>query len=313
MNLETEFLLLWRKEAEKHVPGTKINYNAALKCFRKLSNGSPYSMNEWKQAMLKNGLSRTSVGIYLRAARVVWNATIKGGYLDQKDYPFGQRGISIPQGRFRKQQYLPPEKMRTLYDLLIKCELTKPRLILTDKEYYSLSLFLVLYLSNGMNLTDLAYLEYGDEWFQSGGHVLRFSRRKTIDRNEFGSDVLIPVSEPLKMIIDLLGSKPQKGKRVFESILYGATDENRERQLISQAGQNIRKRMLRVAERLGWTERPSATWARHSFATNLIRAGVPERYISRAMGHSLSSSITFRYIEDYSFEQAMSFNNKLLG
>lgn len=59
-------------------------------------------------------------------------------------------------------------------------------------------------------------------------------------------------------------------------------------------------------------QRPSMTWARHSFATNLTHAGVPERYISQAMGHSTSKNVTALYISEFPHDKIIHFNSFLL-
>ena len=60
--------------------------------------------------------------------------------------------------------------------------------------------------------------------------------------------------------------------------------------------------------------RPSGTWCRHSFATNLHNAGVDMDYISESMGHSSSDhAITQIYIEHYPLEIQMENNSKLLN
>ena len=48
--------------------------------------------------------------------------------------------------------------------------------------------------------------------------------------------------------------------------------------------------MAKIAELLKMEQRPSPTWTRHSFATNLNNTGhVPYKYINDSMGHSSSS------------------------
>ena len=67
-----------------------------------------------------------------------------------------------------------------------------------------------------------------------------------------------------------------------------------------------------ISKHLGWTVAPSSTWCRHSFATNLSLQGVPSRYISESMGHSVSRDVTSGYIADYPLERQLSFNARLL-
>ena len=47
----------------------------------------------------------------------------------------------------------------------------------------------------------------------------------------------------------------------------------------------LKKRLTTFFCVLNWEVRPSGTWCRHSFATNLRNAGVVINYISESMGH----------------------------
>ncbi len=72
--------------------------------------------------------------------------------------------------------------------------------------------------------------------------------------------------------------------------------------------------MAKVAELLGMEQRPSPTWARHSFATNLNNSGVvPYKYISDSMGHSGNGDITSNYIGAYPLEKMLKYNRYLLN
>ena len=72
--------------------------------------------------------------------------------------------------------------------------------------------------------------------------------------------------------------------------------------------------MAKVAKLLGMKEKPTSTWARHSFATNLNSTGVvPDRYISDSMGHSSSGDITSKYIGAYPLKKMLEYNAYLLN
>lgn len=104
-----------------------------------------------------------------------------------------------------------------------------------------------------------------------------------------------------------------KGARVFPDILKGAeTAEDRHRR-IQQENQNVRKRLHMICKDiLGWEERISGTWARHSFATNLRNAGVDMQYISESMGHSTLKTVTQLYLASYPLHKQFEYNKRLL-
>ena len=70
--------------------------------------------------------------------------------------------------------------------------------------------------------------------------------------------------------------------------------------------------MESVAKAVGFEVKPTPTWCRHSFASNLIQAGVPKEYISASMAHS-EGGTTDNYIDRYSFEQMTDYNSRLLA
>lgn len=79
----------------------------------------------------------------------------------------------------------------------------------------------------------------------------------------------------------------------------------------------MQDRVIKIChEVLHWDEsiRPSGTWCRHSFATNLRNAGVEMEYISESMGHSSGGhAITQVYLDSYPLEKQMEYNSKLLN
>ncbi len=84
--------------------------------------------------------------------------------------------------------------------------------------------------------------------------------------------------------------------------------------IIQQYNLYIREHMAKVVELLGTEQRPSSTWARHSFATNLNNLGlVPCKYISDSMGHRGNGDITSNYVGSYPLEKMLEYNWYLLN
>ena len=84
--------------------------------------------------------------------------------------------------------------------------------------------------------------------------------------------------------------------------------------VIQRYNRYIREHMAKVAQLLGLKQKPSAPWARHSFATNLNNSGeVPYKYISDSMGHSGNGDITSNYIGAYPLEKMLEYNYYLLN
>ena len=126
------------------------------------------------------------------------------------------------------------------------------------------------------------------------------------------SEVIVPVTGPLREIIRAIAAPEEKGALLFPFILGGEREESGCRRRICLMNSHITARMKIVSKHLGWNVSPTSTWCRHSFATNLSLQGVPSRYISESMGHSVSRDVTAGYIADYPLDRQMAFNARLL-
>lgn len=243
-------------------------------------------------------------GLYLRNYRAVWNECVSLGYLTNQEYPFSnvkkKKLVAIPVGDTRKNHYLNVQQMTELYRVFIDKRYPDTwKKGYVENAHYSLGLFLAQYLCNGFNMADAAELKYSQFYFDSGRKAFKFKRVKTRNRTEGGGEIIIPIIEPLQKFLDEIAAEPVLNGFVFLDILQGATHKAIKRKRISQ-------------DVLNWEVRPSGTWCRHSYGTNLTHAQVEDRYISQSMGHSTDKIITERYIAQYPLETMFEFNSKLL-
>ena len=324
--------------------GTSDAYKSALRSFKELTGFSYVDgfavdtalINRWVTAMVERKIASSTQGIYLRTCRLVVNRCIGEGYLMPKAYMFGKSRdkVKIPVGASRKSWYLTVDQMRELYEHLTEKDLDLPIFDQKLKDnpsfavktetarelvYQSLAMFLMQYFCCGCNLVDLSLLRYNRYYFDSNQQAFQFIRRKSEDETNDGEgmEVIVPVIEPMRKILEIYSPKPVLDGLVFPFILGDAPKKGSQavRDKVHQENKNISDRMKKVAQSLGWTVNPTGTYARHSFATNLHAAKVPMEYISDAMGHSLGNrgQITMRYISPYTIEERMKFNNLLLG
>ena len=316
---DISFLKVWDAECQKKSLGTAANYRGAKNSFVKYLGEvkgfrvTAADIQKWSDGLIADGISKTTVGIYLRACRVIWYACEKLGYVLHSDYPFGKDDdkVSIPKGNTRKKYYLTVDQMTELYNCFVEKRYPEEwDSDWRDNAHYSLGLFLAQYLCNGFNLADAAHLTYNEHYFISGRQSFQFIRQKTEERSEV--EVVIPIIPALQVILDEIAAPPVKGTLVFPEIYGDAQTPEQKKRRVAMENQNIKKRVRRLAESLGWSVQPSGTWCRHSFATNLTHAGVPHNYISESMGHAVDNNITNRYIDAYPISQQMAFNSKLL-
>lgn len=275
-------------------------------------------VQRWVRSMKKGGLSTTTIAIELRTFRTIVNIAIERGLINGNTKEmFKDTGYNKVCSR--KHEFLDVATMRKLYnfweaDKAVDAdgkELFLPR----EKHaiFRDLGLFLFMYLGDGQNLADTLRLTYDGWYFATHGKQLRFLRHKTRDRNESASKVIFPVTPELQKIIDKYGNKPEQGKRVFPIMSEFITPE-KEVWVIQRYNRYIREHMAKIAELLGMEQCLTATWTRHSFATNLNNSGaVPYKYISDSMGHSGNGDITSNYIGAYPLEKMLEYNWYLLN
>ena len=244
-------------------------------------------------------MSQTTIGIYLRAFRVVVRRAASMGVLlnDKMDLFKGVKDVNR-KGE-RKEWCLNVEKMTWLYEFFEKGEpKDQEENELYDPQYkkrlfHSLGLFLFSYLANGANMADIVKLRYDDFFYNHEQKAMRFIRQKTM-RETDGMEVIFPILPQMQVILDRIARKPQRGALVFDIIKEGMT-EKRIKEIVSCENANINARMENVAKMLGMEERPTPTWCRHSYATNLRDAGVPTEYISTMMGHTMTSFVSSQW------------------
>lgn len=340
------FMGVWedyiKRKFSEGADGTALSYRNAYRSFASCTGFSAadgfsvdYSIiSRWVDILKLQGKSSTTIGIYLRACRIIVRTSIRKGFMMPKSYMFGkdEGSISIPSGTSRKNQYLNVDDYTELYIHLMAEDLDLPIYNITldnppyavktkearDLIYQSLALFVAQYLCCGCNLIDLAKLTYDDYYFNQNQRAFRFIRTKTGNETvtSEGMEVIIPIVPELKYILDKYAAKPKQGRRVFPFILNGLKDSDSSeiKKRVHQENRNIRDRLEKVTQSLEWTTHLTSTYARHSFATNLNEQEVPMSYISDAMGHSLGNQgqITQRYISPFSLEKRMKYNSLLI-
>ena len=306
--------------------GTADSYSQALSRFKK-DNGERVNMPSINRSFLEKWiakmqgkLSPTSIGIYLRAFRVVVKKAVDDGLLDRscdmmfKDLP------AVNDGNDRKNEFLDVATMRRLYDFFVSAEMKDADgnevyyEDYRDRLFEATGLFLFMYLANGLNLADAARLRYDDFYFSQDRRMMCFVRHKTHKTTARKTEVVFPILPEIRVIMDRIANPESRNGLVF-NIITDRMSEQRKDEVIAQMNSNIRDRIRNVCKFLEIKQEPSPTWCRHSFATNLRDAGIPIEYISSMMGHTVSSgsSTTLRYLSDYNEATMIANNSKLLN
>ncbi|WP_372648696.1 tyrosine-type recombinase/integrase [Draconibacterium sp.] len=289
--------------------GTAESYTSALNSFKEyLKTKNRKKLNFWdvtpdwldnyEKWMINEGKSITSVGIYLRNLRTIFNRAIEDGLINNSIYPFGKRKYQIPAGRNVK-------KALQLVDIGKIVKYT-PK---TDNEEKARDLWLFSYLCNGANIKDIALLQYKN----IKGNKIYFLREKTKrSTKQDQKEVTVVLLPEVKKIIEKWGEKPQEPETYIFGIIKKDDDAKTVLMNVRQATKTINKYMKRIGEELEFPLKLTTYTARHSFATILKREGASMELISENLGHK-DLRTTQNYLDSFEDEIKESFQKKLLN
>lgn len=244
-------------------------------------------IEEWQDYMTKQGLSDSSKSIYLRALRAVLNS------LGEKKIIGQTPKFNIKSGTRRKEDFIPVSDIIKIRDY-------------EGRNRKAADWWLILYLCNGSNMKDIAKLVWDDDFFYK--NELSYVRGKIADKVKV--TVHIPITEPLKQLLDKYATVPEKGRRVFPQILLNATTEAEIESRTHDFNRQIRKGMQYVCKQLGISPVTAST-ARNSYITTLTWHNISDAFIDAMVGHVDSKNVLRGYQGTISPKKRLKVNNLL--
>jgi integrase/recombinase XerD len=228
-------------------------------------------LEKYERWMLHNGRSETTVGIYMRALRAVFNEAIANDIINKDLYPFGKREYQIPAGTNPKK-YLTEDEFK-------KIKAYEPA---HEGEAKYRDLFLFSAYCNGINIKDIARLKYrdieGDKIF-----IVRAKTQRTTRKRRKNIEII--VTPVVKKIIERWGNKYQAPDTyIFPILVEGLTPEQ-ERKKVQQATKATNIYLKRIAAAVGIEKNISSIVARHTWSTFMQRNNAPISMISDGLGH----------------------------
>lgn len=192
--------------------GTASNHHSSYQSFKKFSGNKLLSdisvsyLKEYENWMKAQNRSRTTIGIYIRTLRTIFNEADAAGIIKkEKCYPFGRRKYLIPKTKNTKKS-LFIDDISKIYYYHPTCE----------SEWRARDYWLFLYFANGMYTKDLALLKYKN----IDGEYLKFERAKTewSTRND-PKPITVYLTEDMRDIINRWGNKDKNGCRLLYHFL----------------------------------------------------------------------------------------------
>jgi integrase/recombinase XerD len=258
------------------------NYNKNLT----FADITPNELKKYELWMIKNNKSLTTIGIYLRSFRTIYNLQ----NIDKSLYPFGEakNKYSIPLSRNIKKALTIDEVAK-----IFQYESVPGTIKEMAKDYW-----IFLYLCNGMNVKDFCLLK----WQNIDNDILTYTREKTKRSRKESKPINVALKPETMEIIKKWGQPSiLKNAFIFPHLSEGLTAE-REQAIYKQLTKQINKYINLICNEIGINKNVTTYFARHSFATVLKRSGAKIEMISELLGHS-SVDVTENYLDSFEKDQ----------
>lgn len=225
-------------------------------------------LRDYETHLREANLKETSISIHFRTLRAMYNEALRREIVDKEEYPFDKYKVS----KFNTEtnpRAIPKDAIKALERLNVPRES-----FLYDARNY----FLFSYYGCGINFVDLAQLR----WSDIDGEVINYVRQKTGKRINFF--ITQPIRDILDYYVVLTGRHPEA--YIFQILEVGkhvtpAQIENR----IDKVDKRVNKALRDLSSQAGLTNKVTYYTARHTFANELQRAGVPVSRIAALLGH----------------------------
>ena len=241
------------------------------------------------------GKLTSSISIYLRPLRAIFNELISEGKLPQDViYPFGRYRYIIPEVRRAKTTLKRDEIIK-----LLTCKNFE-----NEDEEFARNLWVFQFYCNGVNLKDLINIKWSDQIDQS--FVIRREKTKNTMRGN-PQLVRIPITSKLQSILDQIGDRNSP-------YVLGFLKKNSSESTIlnkkSKVGKFMNSNLIKLGERLGLSVKLTTKVARDAYATTLKKSGVSIEAIAEMLGQT-STAVTKHYLDSFDQEQIHEINNFL--
>jgi site-specific recombinase XerD len=273
--------------------GTASSYECAINSISKFKKDLKFQdvtvafLKSYEKHMLNEGKSKSTIGIYLRPLRAIFNIAISNGYLSKEYYPFGKRRYEIPTSKNIKKA-VSIQKIGEIFKYQPKSA--------TEEKFRDYWLF--LYLCNGMNVKDMCQLKYHN----IKGNTIEFIRAKTGNTKRVSEPIVVSLLDETKNIIEKWGNKKIDENAYLFPVFTNDLSKKRERELVKLLVKNINNYISEIGNTLGIEHKLTTYWARHSFGTILMYNGNSAEFIREAFGHS-DIKTTLKYLSSFETEK----------
>jgi integrase/recombinase XerD len=304
-SISVTFLSYIKKLLQQGRIGSAINYQRTFRSIKAFNGNVLFSeitvsfLFQYENWMISRDASKTTVGIVLRPLRSIFNEAIEDGIISKENcYPFGRKKYQIPTSRNLKKA-LTKEELGRIY-------FYKP---VNERQEVGKAYWLFCYFANGMNVKDMINLK----WKNIQGEYLIFERSKTESSTRINpKPIIVFLTEELWNIINTHGNANRLPQNFIFPIMHTGLNPLEQFDLLNRVRLLINDAMAEIANELRIDKPVTTIVTRHSFSTQLKRAGVSTEYIQEALGHT-NIKTTENYLDSFPVEMKKEFASKLLS
>lgn len=252
----------------------------------KFQDITPDFLSSYEIWMIAKKKSKTTVGVYLRSLRTIYNLAMQKGVVTYTQYPFKRYTIPAPR---KSKRAFKDEQIKILFNAKMELE----------PYAKALDIWRFSFLCNGINLKDIALLK----WENIKGDYLEFFRKKTENtKRENILPIRVHLNKHAHGIIERWGNTPEDPDSYLFPILEADLSIREIENRIANLTRTTNKYLKRIGEQLGIPVKLTTYTARHSFATKLKNSEkVSLSFIMESLGHS-SIKTTMDYLAGFEDE-----------
>ena len=259
---------------------------------------TPDWLQRYEEFMKNNGKSTTTVSMYLRALRAIFNTAITNGDISNKIYPFGKEKTKYKIAKVRKvKKSLKQEELKKLFEATGSPEQIRA------KDFFFFS-----YNCSGMNFKDIANLSYG----QVDGNRLKFFRKKTENTASEQTEISVYLTPFAHDVIKRYGNENNGANTLIFNIITKDMSPVDKQKAIKNFTRSVNQGLKKLAKKVKIDENISTYYARHSFSTNAIRSGASMELVSEQLGHA-DLKTTQNYFSGFEDDSIEDLTKKLMS
>jgi integrase/recombinase XerD len=301
--------------------GAKYDRGSEITPGRELSpiDVTPILLKDFDSHLRRKGAGKTTVAIYMRGLKVIYNLAADRNPSLLETYPFARKQTDrnrykIRTGAGHKGEPLTVEQIRKFIALK-----TEPGLPEHESKLY----WLFSFHCQGMNMKDIFLLKYRD----IHGNMIRSIRAKTRDTEDKETIMEIPLTDPVRSIIAEIGNPDKQPNSYLFTVIpnglastikrrtpHEKTAEERIHEIIKQKTKMVNARIQQLCKDSGDDDLKgldlTTYWARHSFASLLKEAGESVEMIRELLGHS-DIKTTESYLKRFDIQRKRKVSEKI--